>query len=356
MGVFKDMLGAGESLFLNPVALDFDYHPKVLLYREREQRTIAAAIKPLFTGRTGRNLFIYGQPGLGKTIACRHVLQELEEQTDEIHVLYINCWQKNTTFKILVEICEQLGYKFTQNKNTEQLLVIIKNIINKSSAVFAFDEADKLEDVNFIYTLIEHIFKKAIILITNDKNWLVNLDDRVKSRLIAEMLEFRPYSEAEIKGILKTRADFAFVKGVLDPLAFDAVCRKTFELKDVRAGLYLLREAGNAAEERSSKKITIADVEMAIAKLEEFKIKDIEALEEDMRMILGLIKNNSGDKIGELYRKYSEAGGKAVYKTFQRKIEKLSQGKYIETEKIPGGAEGKTTIVRYASEKKLSEF
>ena len=46
MGVFKDMLGAGESLFLNSVALDFDYHPKVLLYREREQRTIAAAIKP----------------------------------------------------------------------------------------------------------------------------------------------------------------------------------------------------------------------------------------------------------------------------------------------------------------------
>ncbi|MEK6967925.1 MAG: AAA family ATPase [Nanoarchaeota archaeon] len=356
MSVFKDMLGAGESLFLNAVALDFDYHPKILLYREAEQRAIAAAIKPLFADRTGRNLFVHGPPGIGKTIACKHVLDELEEQTDEIQALYVNCWQKNTTFKILVELCDLLGYKFTQNKNTEQLLDIIKKIVNKGSAVLVFDEVDKLEDVNFLYTLIEHIFKKTIILITNEKNWIVNLDDRVKSRFLAEMLEFKPYNEAEIKGILKHRADFAFVSGVLEPLAFDAVCRKTFMLKDVRAGLYLLRESGNAAEERSSKKISVDDVNNAIAKLEEFKIKDIEALEEDMRMILDLIKQNSGDKIGELYRKYSDAGGKAVYKTFQRKIEKLAQGKYIETEKIPGGAEGKTTIVKYSSEKKLSEF
>lgn len=356
MGVFRDMLGAGQSLFLNPEVLDFDYQPKLLLYREAEQHTVAAAIKPLFAGRTGRNLFIFGPPGLGKTVACKHVVKEVEEETDEIHTLYINCWQKNTTFKILVEICELLGYKFTQNKNSEQLLEIIKRIVNKSSAVFVFDEADKLEDVNFLYTLIEHIFKKTIVLITNDKNWLVNLDERVKSRLLAEMLEFKPYSEAEIKGILRSRAEYAFPKEVLEPLAFDAVCRKAFELKDVRAGLYLLREAGNSAEERSSKKITVDDVQKAINKLEEFKIKDIEALEDDMRMILDLVKKNSGSKIGDLFKKYEEAGGKAVYKTFQRKIEKLSQGKFIMTEKIPGGAEGKTTLIKYSDEKKLSDF
>ncbi len=354
--MFREVLGSGESLFLNSVALDFDYQPKMLLYREQEQRVMASAIKPLFADRSGRNLFVHGPPGIGKTIACRHVLAELEDETDEIDALYINCWQKNTTFKILVELCELLGYKFTQNKNTEQLLDIIKKLVNKGSAVFVFDEVDKLEDVHFLYTLIEHIFKKSIILITNDKNWIVNLDDRVKSRLLAEMLEFKPYSESEIKGILRSRADFAFVKGVFEELAFNAVCKAAFERKDVRVGLYLLREAGTIAEERSSRKITIDDVQRAVQKLEEFKIKDIEALDDDLRQILDVIKLHSGSKIGELYQKYVDAGGKAVYKTFQRKIEKLSQGKYIATEKIPGGAEGKTTIVSYSTEKKLSDF
>ncbi len=356
MGLFKDMLGHGESLFANAVALDFDYQPKLLKYRENEQRVMAAAIKPLFSERSGRNLFIHGPPGIGKTVACKHVLDDLENETDDVIPLYINCWQKNTTFKILVELCELLGYKFTQNKNTEQLLEIIKKIVNKKAAVFVFDEADKLDDVNFLYTLLEHIYRKSIILITNEKNWLLNLDLRVKSRLVAEVLEFRTYSQAELKGILKERAQFAFAPNTLDSAAFELVCQKTFEASDVRSGLYLLREAGNSAEDRSSRTITVQDVNTAIAKLEEFKIKDIEALDSDIRDILKLIKENSGKRIGELFEIYTKNGGTAVYKTFQRKIDKLAQGKFIDTEKIPGGAEGKTTIIRYSSEKKITDF
>jgi hypothetical protein len=46
-----------------------------------------------------------------------------------------------------------------------------------------------------------------------------------------------------------------------------------------------------------------------------------------------------------------------TYKTFQRKIEKLSKSKFISTEKIAGGKEGKTTIIRAQNvEKKLSDF
>ena len=356
MGIFKDVLGHGESLFLNPVALDFDYQPKLIKYRESEQRMMASAMKPLFQERNGRNLFVHGPSGIGKTIAVTQILREMEDQTDEIFPLYINCWQKNTTYKILMEICDLLGYRFTQNKNTEQLTKIIEDMINKKGAVFVFDEADKLEDTNFLYTLLEQIFRKTIILITNDKNWIVNLDNRIKSRLLPELLEFKPYNPAEIKGILRERADYAFVAGVLENDAFDLMCKKTYELADVRSGLYILKEAGNHAEERASKKITLDDVKKAILKLDEFKIKAVEALDAEEKQIFDIIKSNSGNKIGDLFRKYEEKGGKSVYKTFQRKIEKLAEGKYISVEKIPGGSEGKTTIVRYEAEKKLTEF
>ena len=347
MALFKDVLGSGESLFKNSVALDFDYQPKLIQYREREQRIMASCIKPLFQDRNGRNLFIYGLPGIGKTVACKHVIQEIEEETDEIYVLYVNCWQKNTTFKILMELCDLLGYKFTQNKKTEELFDVVKNILNKKSAVFVFDEVDKLSEIDFLYSILEDIYKKSIIIITNEKNWVISLDERIKSRLMAEMLEFRTYNDVETKGILKLRAEYAFIEDCWDARAFDLVCKKTFELKDIRSGLYLLREAGNIAEEKSSRKISLQHVEDAIKKLDEFKIKNKEDLDDAVQDILQIIKENSGKRIGEIYTIYNEKKGKIPYKTFQRKIRKLELGKFVIAEKIHGGKEGQTTILRY---------
>ena len=115
--LFKDILKSDETLFKNEVALDFDYLPKLIPYREQEQRAMAACIKPLLEERNGKNLFIFGFPGIGKTAAARHVLMELEEETDDVIPIYINCWQKNTTFKILLDICDILGYKLTHNNS-----------------------------------------------------------------------------------------------------------------------------------------------------------------------------------------------------------------------------------------------
>src|SRR3990167_5000955 len=108
MALFKDILHSDESLFKNELALDYSFLPKILPHRQEQQRYIATIIKPLLDGRNGKNLFIYGVPGIGKTVAIRHVINELGEETDEVVPIYINCWQKNSTFKILCEICEQL--------------------------------------------------------------------------------------------------------------------------------------------------------------------------------------------------------------------------------------------------------
>ena len=70
-----------------------------------------------------------------------------------------------------------------------------------------------------------------------------------------------------------------------------------------------------------------------------------------------IIKSNSEKKIGELYDIYRQNNGKLVYKSFQRKIEKLGKNKFISLKKLSGGKDGNTTIVKYAAEtKKLTEF
>ena len=357
MALFDRMLKDSETLFKNTVPLDYDYLPKLINYREQEQFQMAACIKPLFQKRNGRNLFIYGQPGIGKTVACRHVLEEMEEESEEIIPLYVNCWQKNTSFKILMEICELLNYKFTHNKKTDELFAVVKGIINKKSAVFVFDEVDKLEDIDFLYSILEEIYRKSIFLITNERDWLAELEDRIRSRLTPEILEFRPYSAAETDGILRERIQFAFYDRVWQEDAIAFAVNETTAVGDIRSGLFILKEAGTAAEDRASRTITVGDVEKAVAKLAAFAPKKSTELEDDSREILAIVKQHSGKKIGELFQLYQQAGGTAVYKTFQRRIAKLDSGGFITTEKIDGGKEGKTTLVSFRDvTKKLTDF
>ncbi len=353
MGLFEGMLGAGESLFKNEDALDTEFVPKLLPYRENQQKHIATCIKPLLQERNGRNLFIYGAPGVGKTAAMRWVFRDLEDTTETVVPIYINCWQKNTTYKIIVEICEQLGYRFTQNKNTEELFKVLQGILATKSIVFAFDEIDKTEDFDFLYSILNDIYKRSVFLITNYKEWLDQLEDRIKSRLLPEAIEFAQYNRNETAEILKHRISYAFVPGVWDNKAFEMVVDKAAELKDIRAGLYLLREAGRAAEDNSSKKILPEHAQKAIEKLSDFKIKNSAELEDDSRLVLSVVKENTGQKIGDLYNIYKEKGGMGSYKTFQRRIDKLNEGGFITANKICG-KEGNTTIVSYT--KKLTEF
>jgi cell division control protein 6 len=356
MSLFKDMLGSEESLFKNEVALDFSFQPKVLKYREQQQRKIASCIKPLFQSRNGRNLFIYGIPGIGKTLACKHVMGELEEETEEIIPLYINCWHKNTTFKVLLELCTLLDYKYTVNKSSDELFRIIKEMLNKKCAVFVFDEIDKVEDFDFLYSVLEDIYRKSIILITNYKDWLGNLEERIKSRLILENLEFKPYNLKETEGILRQRTEYAFVPGVLDEEAFQLILKKTVEVEDIRAGLSILREAGLIAENKSKKKIGAEDAMAALGKIDESNLQSSDQLDEDPKLILNIIKKNDDMKMGDLFNIYQQKGGKVAYRSFFRRIKKLADEKFISLEKKSGGAEGKTTIVKYLRVKTLNEF
>ncbi len=342
MGVFDDVLKQEETLFKDETALDYDFLPKKLPNREGEQDHLASCIKPLFHDRNGKNLFIHGPPGIGKTAAARHVLMELEEQTESISTVYVNCWQKNTSYKVLVDICDELGYKFTQNKQTGELLKVIAKIADK--AVFVFDEIDKVDDLNFLYSILEETSKKSIFLITNYKSWLSELDERIKSRLTPEIVVFDQYTYQETKDILADRLGYAFYDGVWMDDAFRKAVEKAFELKDIRSGLFLLKEAGDIAESKSKKKIELEHVKKATEKLEDFTIKNSASLEEDTQLVYQVVKENSKEKIGVLYEKYKEKGGTGSYKTFQRKISKLEEGRFLKTKRQVGKG-GNTTIV-----------
>src|SRR3989344_6791586 len=256
MGFFDD--NAKTRIFLNPVALDYSFIPKLIPYRENQQHYIATCIKPLFQDRNGKNLFIHGGPGIGKTVATIHVLNELEEKSDIIPI-YINCWKKNTAHKIALEICDRIEYKFTLNKSTDELLKTATGILNKGSCAICLDECDKLDSYDIVYYLLDNVYKKTILLITNEKLWIDRLDSRIKSRLNPETIEFKPYNYEETLGILKQRAEYAFNSNAFNKEAMELIAKKTFELQDLRTGIYLLKESGDIAEFKNKDKIELND-------------------------------------------------------------------------------------------------
>ncbi len=352
MGLFDNTLKDSESLFKEELALDFEFQPKLIKYRENEQFQIASAIKPLFQKHNGRNLLITGKPGIGKTVATKHVLNELEQETNDILPIYVNCWQKDTPYKIIISICESIGYRFTQNKNTDQLVKEVSGILNKRSSVVVLDEADKIQDYQILYSLLEDLYRKAILLITNNKDFLSNLDQRILSRLMPETIEFRPYNQDETRGILKQRAEYAFSHSVLSDEALELISQKAYEKKDIRIGLFLLKESGNLAEQKLKRKIEKEDAEKAIEKLPEFKIKDSSLLTEEQNKILNLIKENTGKATTELYKLIEPS---VSYRTFLRKIQDLENANLIHLIEENIG-QGKKTVINFGSIKKLDEF
>ena len=325
---FNDILKDSESLFVDEDALDPEYIPLKIPFRENEQQYIADSIKPLLQKRAGKNLLITGSPGIGKTLAVKHVLREMEEKgiDEETYPFYINCWQKDSAHKIILDMCEQLKYRFTMNKTTEQLVSEISKIINKKSSVIVLDEADHLsiESSSILYSLLENISKKSIFLVTNNKEFLAKLDARIRSRLTPEMLEFRPYNLNETNEILKQRVQYAFVPGIFNEEAIKDIAEKTYQIADIRTGLFLLRESGNIAERKLQRKITQEHTKQAIERLAEVKSENQEEAIEEQNKLIELLKQNQGKSIKEIHRIYDP---QLSYRTFLRKVKKLEEDK-----------------------------
>jgi len=352
MGVFDKILKDSETLFQNELALDYTFIPPKIQFRENQQAYIASCIKPLFNNRSGKNLLISGSPGIGKTVATRHVLKQLSDETEEISALYINCWKKNSAYKVLHEICSLLDIKFIESLTTEQLAKKVASALNKKPAVLCLDEIDKLDQPDILYTLSEDILKKSLILITNDRSWLSSLDPRIKSRLSLDLLEFQPYSLQEVQEILKQRINYAFYPRVFSLELLPHVAHAANQAKDVRTGLYLLKESALLAEAESSRSITQQHLDAALKKLENFQLRSQAEIPKDKQSLLEFIKQNPNKPSLELYKLYNP---KSSYKTFQRKLQDLESAGVIRLE-VRNDGPGKSTIVSLPLQETLDRF
>ena len=260
-------LGEEESIFSNPDSLEPDFIPPILPFREGELREIAETLKPLLNDQSGRNIFITGKAGIGKTHAVKKVLHDLSEENENILVFYINCWVHPTAREMSEEMFSQMKLPKTGEMSPAGMLGKIIMRIGERPVIVCLDEIDRAKEHGFLYSVLERFRKKSLILISNRSDFPALLDERIRSRLLAKEITFRPYSREEIAGIIRERKKYAFYEDTWSKAAIETVEEKAFEVADVRFALRALRLAGLKAESKASRTVMKEHAEEAIAEL-----------------------------------------------------------------------------------------
>jgi len=284
--MFEDFLNK-SSIFINKEALTIKYTPETIPHRDAQISQVAQIMAPALRLEKPSNLFIYGKTGSGKTICVKHVCSQLElvAQSKKIplKIIYVNCKMRkvaDTEYRLIAHLARAFGKEVPPTGlPTDEVYKIFYEALDSEKRVvlIVLDEIDKLVEKcgdEILYNLTRmnsdlNNAKICIIGISNDITFKSKLDPRVKSSLSEEELIFPPYDALQLKDILSSRAEIAFVKGSVDEVAI-AKCAAyaAREHGDARRALDLLRVAGELAERESATKVTEKHIDAADEKIE----------------------------------------------------------------------------------------
>ncbi|KXB02647.1 cell division control protein Cdc6 [candidate division MSBL1 archaeon SCGC-AAA261F19] len=306
-----------RGIFKNREYLRSAYTPNELPHRKDQIDQLARIWAAPLRGETPSNVFVYGKTGTGKTATVKHLMSELRKTSKDfssaIEVVYINCEVINTKYRILANVANKL--RETMQKRdpdypkvsehvpktgwpTDQVYDALLETLDsvKQVVVMVLDEIDRLvvrgvDDVLYDLTCINSELRNSrtgIVGISNDLDFVSQLDPRIISRLGEEKVIFPPYDAFQLEDILTERAEMSFCDGVISDAAI-RLCAAHAARKhgDARRALDLLRCSGEIAEEDSAGRVTRDHVERASERLErDMKEDAIRALPEQSKLVL----------------------------------------------------------------------
>ncbi|GAG39427.1 unnamed protein product, partial [marine sediment metagenome] len=200
------------------------YTPETVYHRDGEINKIASILAPVLKQEKPSNLFVYGNTGTGKTLAVKHVIDNLEEISKNkkipLKITYTNCKLKrvaDTEYRLIAQLAGFFGKSIpTTGLPTDEVYRIFYDAVEKEKCVvlLVLDEIDQLikragDNVLYNLTRINEELKNSkitLVGISNDTTFIENVDVRVKSSLSEEEILFPPYNALEIQSILKERS------------------------------------------------------------------------------------------------------------------------------------------------------
>lgn len=288
------------EIFHDKDLLERDHIPDTFEGRETELRKYKDALYPVYKGEKPKNIFLYGDSGTGKTSVTRYLKEHLiidakQDEGIDITSVYVNCHGLATSYQLARELVNSLR---EQRRNDTQANLSKKGYSKgdmfeflfdelertNGSTVLILDELDNINDHDLLYQLprahsnqrlSDDTRAPCIIGISNDADYLSNLDPNIADTLNDQTIHFTPYNANTLQNILQHRADDAFYNGVLtDAVIPRAAALAAQENGSARRALRLLRIAGEIARNERERTVTEHHVEQAESELNRELVKE----------------------------------------------------------------------------------
>lgn len=339
-----------ESLFREDSVFNPDYLPDQFNFRDSQLKELTFAIRPAMRGGKPGNTFILGPPATGKTTAVKLVFNEVKKETSRVLTVHINCHMFSTAYKIFSEI-HRLVFGLAPPETGIPLSKVREDVFtrlakDKKTLIVALDDINYLFEKNTVNDILYMIlraheaFKGVVtsVFAVATEEVLHNLDDRVRSVFSPVRVNFPKYSSKEVFEILKKRCELGLYPSVMPDELLEKI---TFNSRDLRFGIELIRHVVITAESDASKSVTGKHLEKSLTSMSEQTDNDSSS------KLLTIIRSRAPIESGELFKMVKENPDleRISYTTFYRILQKLHKNETIEIELV-SKQRGKTSVIR----------
>jgi len=278
------------SVFKQNNVFSLDYIPYSLPARERQVRELTINFKPLFTapGSYSVRVVVVGKPGTGKTVTLRKFgtifAQKSKEKNVKVVYTHINCYRQRTLYLVLTEIARQLNINIpNRGLSSQEVFRMIYDHLEKRNLhlIITLDEFDYFinsvlpEDVYFLVRVYDELNVETrrihYIFVVKDLASLSNLEASIKEHVLKSIVEFNPYTSAELYEILAERAKEAFRPGAVPEDTISLIAEIYGADKrgngNARLALETLELAGKIADAENSPLVTEEHVKKACTQI-----------------------------------------------------------------------------------------
>lgn len=339
----------GEVL-ISPEILEEEYLPADMPGREMQvtemYRNLAVAAK----NRKPRHLWLHGRQGVGKTSSARYVAQKLRREKGVMNV-YVNCWKHMTLPAVMEEITDQLraatatrgiGILGVSRTGARMNIERFRKFAGQKPLVIILDEIDApaVGDMNAILYNLYDIGNAGLVCIASSRAPVLQMSDRVKSRLNPKTIAFENYTCDELLNILLLRADLALGSDCWNEVLLRKIAR--LARGDARVAIKALKNAAQAAEMDASGHIEIHHVEATLDDSRDWKKQyQLKGLTLHHNLVYEIIRGHEGILSADLWQTYldecKKLGKRPVReRTFIKYRRKLLDMRLIESERVLG--------------------
>lgn len=359
---FKDVFSGEETLIRNERVFSPEYIPERFGHRDSQLKTLSLHIRPALRGGLPVNTLITGPCGTGKTTSAKLIFTQVEEATEKIACVYVNCQLNYTPFSIFSLVSRRLtghmppetGVPLTKLQDS----IARRLASEKKCLILALDDIDYLflhEHAEKILYDILRMHEKyaglttAIFGITSSPDFRFQLAAKVATVFMPKEVHFPPYTREQTRDILKDRMVEGLVSGCLPHELFEYVVEKTHEAGDLRAGIAMLHRSALEAEGEDSKKIEKRHIDAAF-RSDASLAHTISSLSEEERQLLSILSQKGGVSFsGELFKAFLEKTGHKE-KLFSQIIRRLETLRLIDTSYRKGAGRSRDIVLRLDGE------